>query len=369
MAPVIRALRKDPAFETIVCLTAQHREMMDQVLGVFGIVPDYDLGIMRDDQTLFDIAERGLRGLQEVLERERPDITLVHGDTSTAFVGALASFYRKVKVGHVEAGLRTNEKYDPFPEEMNRRLVGCLSDLHFAPTHEHLGNLLRENFPRSNIYVTGNTVVDAVLTVAAARTGFVDARLASIDLTGRRLVLVTAHRRENIGEPLHDICGAVRDVLSDFPDTVVIMPVHPNPRVRNTVCQELSGVDRCCLVDPMSYPDMVGLIQTCFMVMTDSGGLQEEAPALGKPVLVLRRTTERPEGLCAGTLRLAGVSREGIRKEAGILLSNTEKYRQMAESTNPYGDGKASERIVRGILHHFGMIDEKPIDFTQPRTG
>ena len=246
---------------------------------------------------------------------------------------------------------------------MNRRLVGCLSDLHFAPTNEHLGNLLRENFPRSNIYVTGNTVVDAVLAVAAARGRFVDARLASIDFTGRRLVLVTAHRRENIGEPLCDICGAVRDVLRDFPDTVVVMPVHPNPRVQSTVLRELSGVERCYLIDPVSYPDMVGLMQKCFMVMTDSGGLQEEAPALNRPVLVLRRTTERPEGLRAGTLRLVGVSREGIRREAGILLSNTEKYRQMAESPNPYGDGKASKRIVSGILHHFGVIDERPVDF------
>jgi len=337
--------------------------MMDQVLSVFGIAPDYDLGVMRDDQTLFDIAERGLRGLQEVLERERPDITLVHGDTSTAFVGALSSFYCRVKVAHVEAGLRTNQKYDPFPEEMNRRLVGCLSDLHFAPTHEHLENLLRENFLRSNIYVTGNTVVDAVLAVAAAREGFDDTRIASIDFAGRRLVLVTAHRRENIGEPLRDICGAVRDVLRDFPDTVVVMPVHPNPRVRGIVFPELAGVDRCYLIDPVSYPDMVGLMQECFMVMTDSGGLQEEAPALGKPVLVLRRTTERPEGLRAGTLRLVGVSREAIRREAGILLSNTEKYRQMAESPNPYGDGKASRRIVSGILHHFGMAHERPADF------
>ncbi len=278
-------------------------------------------------------------------------------------MGALASFYCKITVGHVEAGLRTNEKYDPFPEEMNRRLVGCLSDLHFAPTHEHLGNLMRENFPRENIYVTGNTVVDAVLAVAASRGGFADKRLASIDLAGRRLVLVTAHRRENIGEPLRNICGAVRDVLSDYPDTVAIMPVHPNPRVRGAVLQELSGVERCHLVDPISYPDMVGLMQACFMVMTDSGGLQEEAPALGKPVLVLRRTTERPEGLRAGTLKLAGVSREGIRKEAGILLSNAEKYRRMAESPNPYGDGKASERVVHGILHHFGMIDDRPMEF------
>ena len=364
LAPVVNELSKYPhLIDSVTCGTAQHREMMDQVLGVFGISPDYDLGVMRDDQTLFDIAERGLRGLREVLERERPDVTLVHGDTSTAFVGALASFYCKVKVGHVEAGLRTNQKYDPFPEEMNRRLVGCLSDLHFAPTSEHLGNLLRENFPRSNIYVTGNTVVDAVLAVAATRTGFVDTQLASIDFTGRRLVLVTAHRRENIGEPLQAICAAVRDVLRDFPDTMAVMPVHPNPRVQSMVFRELSGVERCYLIDPVSYPDMVGLMQECFMVMTDSGGLQEEAPALGKPVLVLRRTTERPEGLRAGTLKLVGVSREGIRREAGILLSNTEKYRQMAESPNPYGDGKASKRIVSGILHHFGLVDGRPADF------
>jgi UDP-N-acetylglucosamine 2-epimerase (non-hydrolysing) len=364
LAPVVNELHRHPQLiESVTVGTAQHREMMDQVLRVFGIAPDYDLGVMRDDQTLFDIAERGLRGLREVLERERPDITLVHGDTSTAFVGALASFYCRIAVGHVEAGLRTNEKYDPFPEEMNRRLVGSLSDLHFAPTEEHLGNLLRENFPRENIYVTGNTVVDAVLAVASSRRGFADSRLASIDLAGKRLILVTAHRRENIGEPLRNICGAVRDVLRDYPDTVVVMPVHPNPRVRGTVLRELSGVERCHLVDPMNYPDMVGLMQACFMVMTDSGGLQEEAPALGKPVLVLRRVTERPEGLRAGTLKLAGVSREGIRQEAGILLSDAEKYRQMAESPNPYGDGKASQRVVHGILHHFGLTEDSPDEF------
>jgi UDP-N-acetylglucosamine 2-epimerase (non-hydrolysing) len=364
LAPVVAELSKYPDMISSVTVgTAQHRDMMDQVLSVFGISPDYDLGIMQDDQTLFDIAERGLRGLEEVLVREKPDITLVHGDTSTAFVGALASFYCKTAIGHVEAGLRTYQKYDPFPEEMNRRLVGCLADLHFAPTADHLENLLRENFPRENIYVTGNTVVDAVMRVAQSRTGYDDPKLASLDLEGKRLILVTAHRRENIGEPLRNICAAIRDVLADYPDVVVVMPVHLNPRVRETVMEELSGAERCFLVDPVSYPDMVGLIEACYMVMTDSGGLQEEAPALGKPVLVLRRTTERPEGLRTGTLRLVGVGREQIREEAGILLEDAEQYRRMASAPNPYGDGNAAHRTVMGILHHYGLVDERPSDF------
>jgi UDP-N-acetylglucosamine 2-epimerase (non-hydrolysing) len=305
-----------------------------------------------------------LRGLEAVLLREKPDITLVHGDTSTAFAGALASFYCRTEVGHVEAGLRTGHKFDPFPEEMNRRLVGCLADVHFAPTTDHLENLLRENFPRESIYVTGNTVVDAVMQVARSRTGYSDPELKSLDLEGRRMILATAHRRENIGEPMHNICRAIRDVLADYPDTVVVMPVHLNPRVRETVIRELGGVERCHLVDPVSYPDMVGLMEACYMVMTDSGGLQEEAPALGKPVLVLRRTTERPEGVRAGTLRLVGVDRERIREEAGILLEDDEQYRIMASAPNPYGDGNAARRTVMGILHHYGLIDERPSDFT-----
>lgn len=365
LAPVVAELSRHPEKICSVTVgTAQHRDMMDQVLAVFGISPDYDLGVMQDDQSLFDIAERGLRGLEEVLLREKPDITLVHGDTSTAFAGALASFYCRTEVGHVEAGLRTGHKFDPFPEEMNRRLVGCLADVHFAPTTDHLENLLRENFPRESIYVTGNTVVDAVMQVARSRTGYSDPELKSLDLEGRRMILATAHRRENIGEPIHNICRAIRDVLADYPDTVVVMPVHLNPRVRETVIRELGGVERCHLVDPVSYPDMVGLMEACYMVMTDSGGLQEEAPALGKPVLVLRRTTERPEGVRAGTLRLVGVDRERIREEAGILLEDDEQYRIMASAPNPYGDGNAARRTVMGILHHYGLIDERPSDFT-----
>lgn len=366
LAPVVEELGKYPdLIDSVTIGTAQHREMMDQVLGVFDITPDYDLGIMHEDQTLFDITVGGLRGLEEVLSRERPDITLVHGDTSTAFAGALASFYLRIGVGHVEAGLRTHVKYDPYPEEMNRRLVGCLADVHFAPTSEHQKNLIGEGTPRECVYVTGNTVIDAVLKVAAGRRGFADPALRLVDFASHRLILVTAHRRENIGQPLHEICRAIKDVLRTHPDTMVIFPVHPNPRVRSVVMEELAGVERCLLVNPLSYPDMVGLIQRCYMVMTDSGGLQEEAPALGKPVLVLRRTTERPEGVAAGTLRLAGVSREEIATEAGMILTDREQYRKMADSRNPYGDGRAAHRVVMGILHFFGLRADRLLDFGQ----
>lgn len=364
LAPVVNELKKHSALiDSVTVGTAQHREMMDQVLTVFGISPDHDLGIMRDNQTLFDIVERGVPGMREVLVAERPDLVLVHGDTSTAFVGALASFYLQIPVGHVEAGLRTHHRYDPFPEEMNRRLVGCIAQLHFAPTVQHLGNLLKENVTRESIYVTGNTVVDAVLDVAARRCDFENTSLQKLDLEGRRLIAVEAHRRENIGEPLRQICGAIADVLRENPDVVVVWPVHPNPRVRTTVMELLGSVDRCMLVEPLSYPDMVGLIEKSHMIMSDSGGLQEEAPAFGKPVLVLRRTTERPEGLAAGTLRLAGVERQYITQMANTILRDEAEYGKMARAANPYGDGQASRRTVQAILHHFGLVPERPQDF------
>lgn len=364
LAPVVNELRKhSEVIDSVTVGTAQHREMMDQVLTVFGISPDHDLGIMRDNQTLFDIVERGVVGMREVLMAERPDLVLVHGDTSTAFVGALASFYLQIPVGHVEAGLRTHHRYDPFPEEMNRRLVGCIAQLHFAPTVQHLGNLLKENVTRESIYVTGNTVVDAVLDVAARRGDFENTSLRKLDLDGRRLIAVEAHRRENIGEPLRQICGAIADVLRENPDVVVVWPVHLNPRVRTTVMELLGSVDRCMLVEPLSYPDMVGLIEKSHMIMSDSGGLQEEAPAFGKPVLVLRRTTERPEGLVAGTLRLAGVEREPIAQMANAILRDEAEYCKMARAANPYGDGQASRRTVEAILHHFGLVPERPQDF------
>ena len=364
LAPVVNELRRHSDLVCSVTVgTAQHREMMDQVLRVFDIGVDYDLGIMRDDQTLFDIVERGLPRMREVLEREKPDLVLVHGDTSTAFVGALSAFYMQIPVGHVEAGLRTFRRYEPFPEEMNRRLVGCIAELHFAPTAQYKANLVAENVDPSSIYVTGNTVVDAVLDVAARRMEFENPVLRALELEGRRLVTVTAHRRESIGEPLKNICEAVRDVLESHPDTVAVMPVHPNPRVSRTVLETRSQVSRCVLVEPLSYPDMVGLLKRSYLVMSDSGGLQEEAPAFNVPVLVLRRTTERPEGVEAGTLRLVGVERRNIVEAASTLLDDPEQHRAMAQARNPYGDGRAAERTVQAVLHHFGIVAERPADF------
>lgn len=364
LAPVVRELqRRSHMVESVTVGTAQHREMMDQVLSVFGIRADHDLGIMQESQTLFDIVERGLPRMRAVLDAERPDLVLVHGDTSTAFVGALSAFYMQIPVGHVEAGLRTDCRYDPFPEEMNRRLVGAMAELHFAPTARYRDNLIRENVEPERIYVTGNTVVDAVLATAAARGRFENPVIARLDLAGKRLVLVTAHRRENIGEPLRNICGAVADVLRLYPDTVAVMPVHPNPRVRSAVMEMLGGVDRCVLVDPLSYPDMVGLMERSYLVMSDSGGLQEEAPAFGVPVLVLRRTTERPEGIDAGTLRLAGVDRAAIVEMASAILSDQAQHDAMSRARNPFGDGRASTRTADAIMHYFGIIPVRPDDF------
>ncbi|OPZ62033.1 MAG: UDP-N-acetylglucosamine 2-epimerase [Firmicutes bacterium ADurb.Bin506] len=364
LAPVVLELNNRPEFvHSVTVGTAQHREMMDQVLDVFGIRADYDLGIMQEDQTLFDIVERGLPRMKAVLEAERPDLVLVHGDTSTAFVGALSAFYMQIPVGHVEAGLRTDCRYDPFPEEMNRRLVGTIAELHFAPTAQYRANLIRENVDSNRIYVTGNTVVDAVLATAATRTQFENPVLQKMDLSGRRLVLVTAHRRENIGEPLKNICGAVADVLRLHPDLVAVMPVHPNPRVRSVVTAMLGSVDRCLLVEPLSYPDMVGLMERSYLVMSDSGGLQEEAPAFGVPVLVLRRTTERPEGIEAGTLRLAGVDRATIVEMACAILDSPDQHEAMSRARNPFGDGRASVRTVDAIMHYFGMLPKRPNDF------
>lgn len=364
LAPVVLELQRRLGFiESVTVGTAQHREMMDQVLAVFGIHAHHDLGIMQEDQTLFDIVERGLPRMRAVLEAERPDLVLVHGDTSTAFVGALSAFYMQIPVGHVEAGLRTDCRYDPFPEEMNRRLVGAVAELHFAPTAQYKANLIKENVAAERIYVTGNTVVDAVLATAARRTEFESPVLRRLDLAGKRLVLVTAHRRENIGEPLRNICGAVSDVLKRYPDALAVMPVHPNPRVRSTVFDTLGEVDRCMLVEPLSYPDMVGLLERSYLVMSDSGGLQEEAPAFGVPVLVLRRTTERPEGIEAGTLRLAGVDRATIVAMASAIMDDPEQHAAMSRARNPFGDGRARVRTVDAIMHYFGMLPQRPEDF------
>ncbi len=364
MAPVVGALENAPgSFISRVAVTAQHREMLDQVLDWFGIQPDYDLDIMQPDQSLSDVIVRALKGLEEVLAGEQPDLVLVHGDTSTTFAGALAAYYRKIPVGHVEAGLRTNDKYQPFPEEINRRLTGVLTDLHFAPTLLAKRNLLAENAPPESIFVTGNTVVDALLETVKRKYTFTDPVLKGLIGQARRILLVTAHRRENHGAPLREICLALRDLAEHYPDVAVVYPVHPNPQVVEVAHAVLKGRERIFLMDPLSYEAMAHLMKISYLVLTDSGGLQEEAPGLGKPVLVLREVTERPEGVEAGTLKVVGTRRARIYGEAARLLEDEQAYRRMARAVNPYGDGQAARRIVEALAYHFGLAGRRPEEF------
>ncbi len=362
MAPLVKELESRKEIESIVCITAQHRQMLDQVMNIFDIHADYDLDIMKAGQTLSDITSRVLKGIEEVIKKAKPDIVLVHGDTTTTFVGALASFYCQTKIGHVEAGLRTYDKYSPFPEEMNRCLTTYLSDLYFAPTKSNRENLLKENVDESKIYITGNTVTDALKTTVKEGYKFKDETLNSID-KDKRIVLVTAHRRENLGEPLENICRAILAVSEKYEDVEIVYPVHLNPAVRGTVFEILGNHKRIHLIEPLDVTELHNLMNISYLVMTDSGGLQEEAPSLGKPVLVLRNETERPEAIEAGTVRLAGVCEENIKELAFTLLSNKEEYEKMSKATNPYGDGLASERIVDAILYAFGISDKKPQDF------
>lgn len=355
MMPVVEAVRSSSKLRLFALSTGQHRQMLDDVLRVFGVEPDMDLDIMRPDQSLADIVTRGLPAMMRALEEIGPDLVLVHGDTSTGFVASLASFYSGVKVGHVEAGLRTHDKLNPFPEEMNRKLIGSLADVHFAPLKTHKDNLVAEGVGPDSVFVTGNTAVDAVLNTAARVDKLEDGKLHDAVYGPGRLLLVTAHRRESIGIGIRGICEAVRSILRDYEDVRVLFPVHPNPRVSKTVHEILDGVKRCHLTGPMSYPDMVMAMKNAYFCMSDSGGIQEEAPSLGKPVLVLRRVTERPEGVSAGTLKLAGVDPVQIRKLAGRLLDDEGEYNRMATSRNPFGDGRASERIKDAILYFFGL--------------
>lgn len=350
MAPLIKALEKHEQIESLVCVTAQHREMLDQVLDIFNIVPDYDLDIMKDRQSITGITTRVLEGLEEVIRTARPDIILVHGDTTTSFVGALAAFYNKIKIGHVEAGLRTYNKYEPFPEEMNRVLITSLADLHFAPTSKSKENLLREGISEESIFVTGNTAIDTLKFTLNDDHVFAKPLLNSIDFANRRVVTVTAHRRENLGAPLNDICHSIVQIVQGYDDVEVVYPVHPNPIVRETVNSILGSHPRIHLIDPVDIKDMHNLLNKSYMVMTDSGGLQEEVPSMGKPVLVLRNVTERPEGVEAGTLKLAGTDKGSIISLAKELLDSNDVYEQVAKATNPFGDGKASDRIVNAIL-------------------
>lgn len=363
MAPLVKELEKTPEIESIVCVTAQHREMLDQVLEIFDLHPQYDLNIMQARQTLAGITTRALTGLEEVMGKEKPDIVLVHGDTSTTFAGALAAYYNQVKVGHVEAGLRTYDKYQPFPEEMNRRLTGALTDLHFAPTPLAKEHLLKENISEDGIFITGNTVIDALAHTIEEDYTFTVDELNKIDFKGKRVIAMTAHRRENLGEPLRNICRAVKRLVEEYPDVEVVYAVHKNPAVVEPVHEILGGNARIHLTEPLDLKDMHNLMCRSFFVMTDSGGLQEEVPSMGKPVLVLRNVTERPEGVEAGTLKLAGTEEDVIYRMAKELLDDKEEYEKMAQAKNPFGDGQASRRIVESILYAFEKKKDRPDEY------
>ena len=347
MAPVVQALREKETISCQVAVTAQHREMLDQVLNLFNIVPDFDLNLMKPGQTLTEITTRGLNGLQEVFLQERPELVLVHGDTTTTFVASLAAFYAQIQVGHVEAGLRTGNKYSPYPEEMNRKLTGVLADLHFAPTETARNNLLHEGVSSEKIFITGNTVIDALLATVRKEYRFQDQKIQSILEQGKsRIILVTTHRRENLGEPMRQIYQAINDTLEAFPDTQVVFPVHKNPKVLKVVTEVLGRHPRVNLVEPMDYEPFVNLMARADLILTDSGGIQEEAPSLGIPVLVVRDTTERPEAVKAGTVALTGTNYESVFGNLKRLLGDHQAYEQMALAINPYGDGFAAKRIA-----------------------
>jgi UDP-N-acetylglucosamine 2-epimerase len=363
MAPLVKALKQCDYIDSRVCVTAQHRQMLDQVLDIFHIKPHYDLNIMQDRQTLVDITTRATEGLYDVYHDFKPDVVLVHGDTTTTFAASLAAFYAKVRVGHVEAGLRTYDKYSPYPEEMNRRLTGAIADLHFAPTRTNKENLLKENVPVHTIYVTGNTVIDALSDTVREDYRFKDSFLASYSFENKRVITVTAHRRENLGEPFENIFRALRRLADDIPDAEIVYPVHLNPVVRETAGRILGQHQKIHLIEPLDVQDMHNLMARSYLIMTDSGGLQEEAPSLGKPVLVLRKETERPEAVKAGTVKLAGIMEASIYQSARLLFESDEEYLKMARAVNPYGDGKASRRIVEALLHYFGLSQERPREF------
>ncbi len=362
MAPLVKELESRPEIQSICCITAQHREMLDDVLKLFDITPDYDLNIMQANQSLYTITSKCLLGMEEVFSQEKPDLVLVHGDTSTTFSGALAAFYQKIAVGHVEAGLRTWDKYSPWPEEMNRTLVGDLAELHFAPTRANKENLLNEGI-KEGIFITGNTVIDALKTTVREDYIFRTQLLNELDYTGRKIILVTCHRRENYGQPMTNIMKALRRLAEDFPEAELVYPVHLSPVVRNAAQEYLSGHERIHLIDPLTPDEMHNLMARATFVMTDSGGLQEEAPALGRPVLVLRRETERPEAVQAGTVLLAGTEEEEVYAQGARLLTDQAAYDRMAHAVNPYGDGEACRRIVDAILWKKGLREEEPDQF------
>ena len=351
MAPIIKVMEKTEGIENIICITAQHREMLDQVLNIFDIEPDYDLNIFKPGQTLTEITTRALEGLEKVIIETKPDVLLVQGDTTTVFSGALAAFYQQVKIGHVEAGLRSGNLYSPYPEEANRRLTGVLTNFHFAPTENNRQNLLREGYSDDRIFITGNTVIDALNYVVKEDYEFKDSNLNNIDYKNKRVILLTSHRRENIGKPMEDIFSAVRDIVNKYSDVELIFPIHLNPKVRNIAHRVFDNQERVHIIEPLDYEPFTNLMARSYLVVTDSGGLQEEAPSLGKPVLVIREETERPEGIEAGTAKLVGTQYDNVYKELIFyypMKKNTIKWPMV----NPHGDGKASERIVDIILKY-----------------
>ncbi|EGP4894065.1 non-hydrolyzing UDP-N-acetylglucosamine 2-epimerase [Enterococcus faecium] len=359
MAPLIKAIENDERFESIVTVTAQHRQMLDQVMDIFDLKADYDLNIMKDGQTLTDITSRVIKELDSVLVEAKPDIILVHGDTTTTFAASIAGFYHQIKIGHVEAGLRTWNKYSPFPEEMNRQLTDTLADIYFAPTVMSKSNLLKEGRPEESIFITGNTVIDAM--EYTIKQNYSNELLDN--LAGKRIILVTMHRRENLGQPMTNVFKAINRLVEKFEDVHIVFPMHKNPKVRKNAEETLSDSEQVHLIEPLDVIDFQNFSNNSYMILSDSGGVQEEAPSLGVPVLVLRDTTERPEGIEAGTLKLVGTEEDKVFEEATLLLSDKEEYEKMSQASNPYGDGNASERILDAIAYNFGIQQEKPIDF------
>ncbi|MBM6859340.1 UDP-N-acetylglucosamine 2-epimerase (non-hydrolyzing) [Clostridium saudiense] len=356
MCPLVKLLEKDDRFESIVCVTAQHREMLDAVLEIFDVKPQYDLNIMSHGQTIIDVANKVLTGVDKVIKECNPDIVLVHGDTSTTLNGALAAFYNQVPIGHVEAGLRTGDIYSPFPEEANRKLTGAIATLHFAPTESNKRNLEKENIIK-NVYITGNTVIDALLSVIDKNHKFQDDTLNNIDFINNKVVLLTAHRRENWGEPMKDIFAAVRRLAEENEEVQIIFPMHRNPLIRELAKSSFEGIEeKIHLIEPLEYVDFANLMSKCYLIMTDSGGIQEEAPALGKPVMVLRTETERPEAVEAGTVKLAGINKDTIFNIANELVNDKVAYEKMAHAANPYGDGEACARIVETIFSNLTVM-------------
>ena len=359
MAPLIKAIENDERFESIVTVTAQHRQMLDQVMDIFDLKADYDLNIMKDGQTLTDVTSRVIKELDSVLVEAKPDIILVHGDTTTTFAASIAGFYHQIKIGHVEAGLRTWNKYSPFPEEMNRQLTDTLADIYFAPTVMSKSNLLKEGRSEKSIFITGNTAIDAMK--YTIKQNYSNDLLDN--LAGKRIILVTMHRRENLGQPMTNVFKAINRLVEKFEDVHIVFPMHKNPKVRKNAEETFNDSEQVHLIEPLDVIDFQNFSNNSYMILSDSGGVQEEAPSLGVPVLVLRDTTERPEGIEVGTLKLVGTEEAKVFEEATLLLSDKEEYKKMSQASNPYGDGNASERILDAIAYNFGIQQEKPIDF------